>query len=56
MTRLEELYKYFNGSPNCSEVEMYGAYLIENCVYDIVQTNPVEILINIMKLVEILKN
>ncbi|MDE6522150.1 MAG: DnaJ domain-containing protein [Muribaculaceae bacterium] len=26
MNRLEELTKYFNISPNCSEVEMYRAY------------------------------
>lgn len=26
MIRLEDLYKYFNVSPNCSEVEMHRAY------------------------------
>lgn len=30
--------------------------LIENCVYDIIQTNQVEILIDITKFVETLRN
>ena len=54
MNRLEELSKYFNVSPNCSEVEMYRAYRELRIQY--LQTNQVEILINTMKFVEILKN